>query len=96
MITADPDIIKIENKNLDFIIMGCDGIWEIKSNEQMVQHIWKKLADKKDNGAILEELLDELVSKDGQTETGMDNMSALLINFRWDKHGLLVSWSLYQ
>ena len=32
MITANPDIIKIENKNVDFIIMGCDGIWEVKSN----------------------------------------------------------------
>lgn len=27
MITANPDIKVIENKGLDFIIMGCDGIW---------------------------------------------------------------------
>jgi serine/threonine protein phosphatase PrpC len=27
MITANPDILKIKNEGLDFIIMGCDGIW---------------------------------------------------------------------
>ena len=27
MITAKPDITKIKNENIDFIIMGCDGIW---------------------------------------------------------------------
>ena len=32
MITANPDFKKIDNKNVDFIIMGCDGIWETKSN----------------------------------------------------------------
>jgi serine/threonine protein phosphatase PrpC len=26
-ITALPDVVKIKNENLDFIIMGCDGIW---------------------------------------------------------------------
>ena len=32
MITANPDIKVIKNEGLDFIIMGCDGIWEVKSN----------------------------------------------------------------
>ena len=27
MITADPNIKIIKNENIDFIIMGCDGIW---------------------------------------------------------------------
>jgi serine/threonine protein phosphatase PrpC len=29
--------------NLDFIIMGCDGVWEQKSNEEMVDWIYEKL-----------------------------------------------------
>ena len=33
MITADPDIEKIKNEDIEFIIMGCDGIWEVKSNK---------------------------------------------------------------
>jgi len=27
MITAKPDIKTIKNENIDYIIMGCDGIW---------------------------------------------------------------------
>ena len=27
MITAVPDIIKVRTEAIDFIIMGCDGIW---------------------------------------------------------------------
>ena len=27
MISPLPDIIKLKNENIDFIIMGCDGIW---------------------------------------------------------------------
>jgi serine/threonine protein phosphatase PrpC len=27
MITAWPDVIKVKTDSIDFIIMGCDGIW---------------------------------------------------------------------
>lgn len=27
MITANPDIKKIKNENIDYAIIGCDGIW---------------------------------------------------------------------
>jgi len=27
MITANPDIRKIKNENIDYAIIGCDGIW---------------------------------------------------------------------
>jgi serine/threonine protein phosphatase PrpC len=43
MITANPDIKKIENKNLDFILIGCDGIWEEKTNEEMLIWIQERL-----------------------------------------------------
>ena len=58
MITSNPDILKIPNEKIDFIIMGCDGIWEVKSNEDMVKWIQKRLGEKKELGLILEELLD--------------------------------------
>lgn len=80
MITAKPDITKIKNENIDFIIMGCDGIWEIKTNEEMVDWV-KKRIDKKEFKGICQELLDELVSKDSGNQYGMDNMSAILIRF---------------
>lgn len=43
-ITANPDIKVVDlTPEDDFIIMGCDGIWEIKSNEEMVDYIYDKL-----------------------------------------------------
>ena len=36
-ITANPDTYCFDlDEDIDFIIMGCDGIWEKKSNEEMV------------------------------------------------------------
>lgn len=63
--------------------MGCDGIWEVKSNSEMVAWIRTRLEDKKmPVGKVIEELLDELVAKDSaNSEYGMDNMSAILIKF---------------
>lgn len=60
--------------------MGCDGIWEIKTNNEMVDWIKNRL-DRKEFSHICEELLDELVSKDSGNQYGMDNMSAILIKF---------------
>jgi serine/threonine protein phosphatase PrpC len=43
-VTAEPEIkvVDIEPED-DFIIMGCDGIWETKSNEEMVEYIYDRL-----------------------------------------------------
>ena len=81
MITANPDIEKIKNENLDFIIMGCDGIWEVKSNSEMIELIAKQRAEKKELSQILEDLLDNLLAKEKTMEYGMDNMSSILISF---------------
>ena len=36
-ITANPDTYEFDlEKGTDFILMGCDGIWEKKSNEEAV------------------------------------------------------------
>ncbi len=39
MISSTPDTLKINREGVEFIIMGCDGIWETKSNEKMVEWI---------------------------------------------------------
>ena len=81
MISPLPDVTRTENKNIDFIIMGCDGIWEVKSNSDMVAWINARITREASNQAITEELLNELLSKDSSNQYGMDNMSAILIKF---------------
>ena len=81
MITANPEITKIKNEGIDFIIMGCDGIWQEKKSGEMVGWIKGRIG-KKGLGPVLEELLQELVAENNKdTEIGLDNMSAILIKF---------------
>jgi serine/threonine protein phosphatase PrpC len=49
--------------DLDFIFMGCDGVWERKSNEEMVEWIYKKLAGNK-NKANLKEICSDLLKNE--------------------------------
>jgi serine/threonine protein phosphatase PrpC len=43
-ITANPDIKCVDlQPEDDFIIMGCDGIWETKTNDEMVEYIYDRL-----------------------------------------------------
>jgi len=43
-VTANPDVYTYDlTPDCDFIIMGCDGCWETKSNDQMVAWVYEKL-----------------------------------------------------
>lgn len=46
-----PDVLKVPTNEVEFIIMGCDGIWETKTSEKMIKWIKKKLSSHKDNSA---------------------------------------------
>lgn len=87
-VTANPDIRTFDlNGDEDFIIMGCDGIWETKSNEEMVQYIYDKFKQGKEPKDIVSELLNDIISPD-YTQTGgvgCDNMTCILIKFKNSK-----------
>jgi serine/threonine protein phosphatase PrpC len=67
MITAFPDVI-VENitKDCDFIIVGCDGVWDCKTNQEAVDFVNDRL--KRNPNAklskIVEELFDEILAPD--------------------------------
>jgi serine/threonine protein phosphatase PrpC len=51
-ITANPDTYVFDlTDDIDFIIMGCDGIWEKRSNDEMVNYIYDKVAQIKNESA---------------------------------------------
>ena len=85
MISADPDIKKMPIlPDFDFIVMGCDGIYESKSSEEMGQFFRKELTAT--GGKIkecMEKLLDISCSPDYvKTEgLGCDNMTCIFIRF---------------
>ena len=94
-ITANPDTYEFDiTDDIDFIIMGCDGIWEKKSNEEMVEwvyaalkeHGWKAGDDPAgvDISRIVRDLLLESIAEDVKEAQGVgcDNMTCILILFK--------------
>jgi serine/threonine protein phosphatase PrpC len=83
-ITSNPDVYEFEySEDIDFIIMGCDGIWEKKSNEEMVEYVYAKLRQNKELKQIVSELLlDTIAPSVAETQgIGCDNMTCILIKF---------------
>lgn len=65
LITATPEIKhKVLNSSSEFLILGCDGIWETLSTEKITEFIREKLAEKKNLKDVVESLMDVLIAKD--------------------------------
>lgn len=84
MITAEPDIKQVELEPDDeFIILGCDGIWDCVTNEEAVQYVRERI-DIKTPAEIGIELLDEIISDDPRTTAGIggDNMTIMIVDLQ--------------
>lgn len=74
--------VEIEERD-EFLILGCDGIWDCLTNERAVEYVRTRL-DRKTPAEIGVEMLDEIISEDPRTTQGIggDNMSVMIIDFR--------------
>ena len=83
MITCKPDIKEFNRqKNDEFILMGCDGIWEryVDNSQGLIDIVARKIKEK-NSKKLTEDLLDQLLAKDTREGIGCDNMTAILIYF---------------
>ena len=65
MVTAYPDVIvRPLHKDVEFIILACDGIWDCKTSTQVIKHFKEVLpvhgTSKKDIQICNHKLLDEI------------------------------------
>lgn len=65
----------------EFIILGCDGIWDCLTNEECVKYVYDRI-DTKLPHEIGMEMLDEIVSADPRASQGIggDNMTIMIID----------------
>lgn len=88
IIIATPDVHTYKREADDeFIIVACDGIWDVVGSQDAVDFVRDRLPRYRGLGmtlsVIMEELLDYCISPDLSTTSGLggDNMTALLIVF---------------
>lgn len=95
MICCHPDVRHFKRQaGDDFMIIACDGIWDVMTSQAVVDFIRARLGpvwtveDRVQDGSlrlseILEELLDNCVSPDPRQTQGLggDNMTAILVVF---------------
>ena len=85
MITSTPDVMHVERTAEDeFIVLGCDGVWDVLSNEDCVEFIKSRLEAGKELKDICEEIADECLSPDPKATQGLgaDNITCIIVKVR--------------
>uniref|UniRef100_A0A672GJC5 Protein phosphatase 1G n=1 Tax=Salarias fasciatus TaxID=181472 RepID=A0A672GJC5_SALFA len=89
MISAMPDVkVLTLNEEHDFMVIACDGIWNVLSSQEVVDFISERIKPDQDGKArplssIVEELLDHCLAPDTSGDgTGCDNMTCIIVTFR--------------
>ena len=65
LIIAMPDVKKKElTKDDEFLLMGCDGIWEMLPGQELLDFINSKLKEKAPLKQIMDQMLEKLIAPD--------------------------------
>jgi protein phosphatase 1G len=85
MITANPDITTHQlDPADDFMIIACDGVWDVLSNEEAVRFVHDRLAAGQTPGSICEQVFDRCIATNPRETRGIggDNMTCLIVQFK--------------
>ncbi|EDW58286.1 probable protein phosphatase 2C T23F11.1 isoform X1 [Drosophila virilis] len=87
IVTAYPDV---ETRQImpdwEFIVLACDGIWDVMSNEEVLEFCRSRIAMDKQPEEICEELMNHCLAPDCQMGgLGGDNMTVVLVCLLHDK-----------
>lgn len=81
-ITALPDVLHTELTPQDeFVIIACDGVWDMMSNEKAVDFVRNEVSDHGDISLACERLMNACLAST-PTAFGTDNMTIIIIQFK--------------
>lgn len=83
IVTAYPDVdIKDLTSDHEFILLACDGIWDVLSNEEVLEFVRCRIAQQIPPETICEQLMTRCLAPDCQMGgLGCDNMTVILVCF---------------
>lgn len=89
IVTANPDITERKLTDADeFLIIACDGIWDVLSNQEAVEFVKNSLITHGDFTKAAEELMDRCLAGDNDMGgVGCDNMTVIVVGILNGKSG---------
>ncbi|XP_044748427.1 probable protein phosphatase 2C T23F11.1 [Coccinella septempunctata] len=81
IVSALPDVTEYTmNEDWEFIVLACDGIWDVMGNQEVVDYIREEIAEGLEPEKICENIMMRCLAPDLQMAgLGCDNMTVLII-----------------
>lgn len=81
VVSSCPDIVVREiEDDWDFILLACDGIWDVLTNQDVTDFVIKRIGEGKEPEVICEELMTQCLAPDSTMGgLGCDNMTVILV-----------------
>eukprot|EP00802_Teleaulax_amphioxeia_P016680 Tamp_16804.p1 GENE.Tamp_16804~~Tamp_16804.p1 ORF type:complete len:408 (-),score=90.36 Tamp_16804:212-1372(-) len=85
VITAEPDVMKVAlTPDDDFLVCACDGVWDVMSNQEIVEFVRMRMKTEKKLSKICEDILNHCLADDPKQTQGIggDNMTCVIVQLK--------------
>jgi len=77
-LVSTPDIVPCQlTAEDDFLVLACDGLWDVLSHQDVVDFVYPKLIETDDPQIVCEQLVKEALGRGSQ-----DNITSLIVTFK--------------
>ncbi|KAA8527967.1 hypothetical protein F0562_035163 [Nyssa sinensis] len=86
-LTAEPEVQQVLlTEDDEFLILGCDGIWDVMSNQEAVSLVRQELSRNDDPHQCARELVNQAKRMEAKRMDKDDNLTAIVVCFTPPKH----------